>query len=280
LQFFWSLGSLLNINLHFTSGYNPQADGQSERANQTLEQYLRHYCTYQQDNWSELLPLAEFAYNNAPNASTGVLPFFANKGYHPALDIHPEHDIASLWAREFTTNLQELHLYLADLLKLAQERYQAASDPHQTPLPFNPGDKVFILSKFICTTRPSQTLSEQYISPFKIINRIGRNSVRVSLPNDLHRIHPVFHVSQLKPHILDRFNDQALPPPKLIVVNNDVEYELREISDSKYDYWYWKTCKLFYLVRWTGYEGTNQEHSWISAVNLTHADEATEDYHK
>jgi IS30 family transposase len=97
-QFFQSLGTLLNIKLHFTLGYNPQANGQSQRANQTLEQYLRHYCSYQQDNWSDLLPLAEFAYNNTPNASTSVSPFFANKGYHPALDIHPEHDIASLCA--------------------------------------------------------------------------------------------------------------------------------------------------------------------------------------
>jgi hypothetical protein len=120
-QFFRSLGTLLNIKLHFTSGYNPQADGQSERANQTLEQYLRHYCSYQQDNWSDLLPLAEFAYNNTPNASTGVSPFFANKGYHPVLDIHPERDVASLHAREFTTNLDKLHKYLADSLKLAQE---------------------------------------------------------------------------------------------------------------------------------------------------------------
>jgi len=64
------------------------------------------------------------------------------------------------------------------------------------------------------------------------------------------------------------------------VVDDDIEYKLREISNSKYDYQYWKTCKLFYLVRWTGYEGTDQEHSWISAVDLTHADEATEEYHE
>jgi hypothetical protein len=69
---------------------------------------------YQQDNWSNLLLLAEFAYNNAPNASTSVSPFFANKGYHPALDIHPEHDVASLHAQEFTSNINKLHDYLAE----------------------------------------------------------------------------------------------------------------------------------------------------------------------
>jgi len=66
-HFFHSLGTTLDIRLHFTSGYHPEANSQAERTNQTLEQYLRVYCNYQQDNWSELLPLAEFAYNNAPS---------------------------------------------------------------------------------------------------------------------------------------------------------------------------------------------------------------------
>ena len=94
-QFFRALGKALEMELHFTSGYHPEADGQTERANQTLEQYIRIYCSYQQDNWSKLLPIAEFAYNNAPNASTGISPFFANKGYHPNFSIHPDYNLAS-----------------------------------------------------------------------------------------------------------------------------------------------------------------------------------------
>src|SRR5882724_10703846 len=84
-HFFQSLGTALDMKLHFTSGYHPEGDGQTKRPNETLEQYLRVYCNYQQDNWSELLPLAEFAYNNTPSATTGITPFFANKGYHPNL---------------------------------------------------------------------------------------------------------------------------------------------------------------------------------------------------
>jgi hypothetical protein len=78
------------MKLHFTSGYHLEADGQTERTNQTLEQYLQMYCNYQQDNWSDFLPLAEFAYNNAPHATTGISPFFANKGYNPNITVHPE----------------------------------------------------------------------------------------------------------------------------------------------------------------------------------------------
>src|SRR5258707_13439145 len=84
-HFFHSLTSLLNMKLHFTSGYHPEGDGQTDCLNQVLEQYLCTYTNYQQDNWAPLLPLAEFAYNNATSETTGVSPFFANKGYHPRL---------------------------------------------------------------------------------------------------------------------------------------------------------------------------------------------------
>ena len=92
---FCSLGKVLDMKLHFTLGYHPEGNGQTEHANQTLKQYLRVYCNYQQSNWSDLLPIAEFAYNNAPNAMTGLSPFYTNKGYHPNLSIHPERDVAS-----------------------------------------------------------------------------------------------------------------------------------------------------------------------------------------
>src|SRR5260370_32446159 len=84
-HFFCSLGKLLQMDLHFTSGYHPEGDGQTEHINQVLEQYLKAYTNYQQDDWASLLLLAEFVYNNAPSTTTGVLPFFMNKGYHPNL---------------------------------------------------------------------------------------------------------------------------------------------------------------------------------------------------
>src|SRR3979490_7180 len=119
-HFFRSLGKALDMHLHFTSGYHPEANGQTECVNQTLEQYLRVYCNYQQDNWSELLPLAEFAYNNAPNATTGISPFFANKGHHPNLTVHPEQDLASSRACEFAMDLGQLHDALKEQISHAQ----------------------------------------------------------------------------------------------------------------------------------------------------------------
>ena len=108
-RFFCSLGKALDMKLHFTSGYHLEGDGQTERVNQTLEQYLRIYCNYQQDNWQSLLPIAKFCYNNTPSSTTGVSLFFANKGYNPAFTVHSEFELASMKAQELITNLQELH---------------------------------------------------------------------------------------------------------------------------------------------------------------------------
>ena len=81
-SFFWTLGKALNMKLHFTSSYHPEGNSQTEHINQTLEQYLQINCNYQHSNWSDLLLLMEFTYNNAPNTTTRVSPFFANKGYN------------------------------------------------------------------------------------------------------------------------------------------------------------------------------------------------------
>jgi hypothetical protein len=158
------------MKIHFTLGYHPEGDGQTERLNQTLEQYLHIFCNYQQDNWSLLLPLGEFTYNNAPSASTGTSPFFANKGYHPNITVHPERKLASQCAHEFVVDLDELHMELHSQLSAAQKCYQGPMDRRWTPAPnFKVGEQAFIKAENIHTTRPSKKLSEKSLGPFDII---------------------------------------------------------------------------------------------------------------
>jgi len=118
-----------------------------------LEQYLRVYCNYQQDNWSELLPLTEFAYNNAPSATTGISPFFANKGYDPNITVHPERDLSSVRAKEFAVDLDELHQELRLQISEAQKHYQGPAETRRTPAPdFKVGDTVFVNATHFRTT--------------------------------------------------------------------------------------------------------------------------------
>ena len=68
-----------------STAYHPQSDGQTERMNRVLEDMLRHYVNPKQNNWDELLSCAEFAVNNAYQASTQDTPFYLNYGKHPRL---------------------------------------------------------------------------------------------------------------------------------------------------------------------------------------------------
>ena len=81
---FWAeLMGRLDVQLRKSTAFHPETIAQTERVNQSLEQYLHHYCNYEQDNSYDLLPLAEYAYNNSVTTATQMCPFFANYGFHP-----------------------------------------------------------------------------------------------------------------------------------------------------------------------------------------------------
>ena len=152
-------------------------------------------------------------------------------------------------------------------------------DAWWTPPPnIQVGDLVFIKLDHTRTTRPAKKLAEKFLGPFKIIAKPSRQSYTLRLPQHLHSIHPVFHVSQLEPQKPDSIPNQIQPPPPAIAVDGELEYEIAEVLDSKLDNCHW-TCKLLYLVRWAGYEGTDEETSWVLATELEHAQEVITDFH-
>ena len=277
-RFFRTLGKALDMKLHFTSGYHPEGDGQTERTNQTLEQYLRIFCNYQQDNWYTLLPLAEFCYNNTPSSTTGISPFFANKGYHPNLTVHPERDLASARAKDLIVNLDELHQELKATIADAQTRYQSSADAKRMPAPdFKVGQQAFVKAKFFRTTRPSHKLSDKYLGPYEILAKAGSHSFTLRLPDTFRGVHPVFHVSMLEPATPNEIPNRSQSPPPPVDVQGELEYEIAEVVDSKIDRR--RSCKLLYLVRWLGYENTDDKFSWLPATELEHATELISDYH-
>ena len=117
ISHFWrSLCRLLNIKANLYTAYHLETDGQTERVNQILEQYLHIFINYQQDDWVPQLPITEFAYNNTTHSATNVTPFFANKGFHPCLEVLLEL-VPSESAHEMALDLKELHHYLREQLQ-------------------------------------------------------------------------------------------------------------------------------------------------------------------
>jgi len=208
------------MQLYFTSGYHPEG--------------LCVYCNYQQDNWSKLLPLAEFAYNNAPSATTSVSLFFANKEYHPNITVHPERDIASSRACDFAVDLDELQSTLKTEISAAQQRYQKSADVRCSPAPdFKVGDKVFVKAQFFRTIQPSKKLSKKYLGPYEIIAQPGTLSFTLRLPESMCSVHPVFHVSMLEPATSNTFSKRIQPAPAPVIINREPKYEISRIVDSK-----------------------------------------------
>jgi hypothetical protein len=268
---FWTkLCNSLNIKRNLSTSFHPQSDGQTERVNQVLEQYLRCYASWHQDNWSDLLPLAEFAYNNSVHRSTGVSPFFVTYGFHPRFDdFSTASDFASV--DSWTQALAEGHKKIQDQLQKAQDIYKRFADEHRSEHSFKAGDMVWLSTINIRTTRPSKKLDFRRLGPFKILDQVGKVSFRLQLPPSM-KIHNVFHASLLEPAVSNPFSNRVIPPPPVVEVDGQDEYEVEEILDSRS---YRRHGQ--YLVKWKGYPLA--EATWEPFENLENSQDLVQAFH-
>jgi hypothetical protein len=119
---FWQLlFKIFKVKIKLSSAYHPQTDVQMERINQMMEQYVRCTINYHQDNWTKLLPLAEFVYNNTIQGFTQQTPFVANYGYHPKFDQFDFNKVENPVAGDLTTQLSEIHTEMKDKFLEAQD---------------------------------------------------------------------------------------------------------------------------------------------------------------
>ena len=234
----------VGIERRLSTGFHPQTDGQTERTNSTLEQYLRAYVNYQQDNWKELLPMAEFAYNNGYQESIKGTPFVANYGVNPEYQT-----IAHLMQGKITPpeDMRQLHDTLQAEMTEAPLRHKEYYDAGRKPDPnLQSGDMVWLLPRNIRTTRPCKKRDYKKIGPFTILARIGESAYKLDLPQSM-RIHNTFHISLLELYHDDKLSSQRTQPPPPIIIEGEPEYELKQIIDSRQHY-----GKLQYPAKWSG----------------------------
>jgi len=199
-QFWTSLCDAIHTNPRLATSHHQQTNGQVERANSVIEQYLRCYCSSAQNEWCYYLPLCEMAYNDSLHKSISQSPFHANYGFNPdcIIDSPPIllKDTASTIARDWSAHFNALRFHLIK----AKEDFKKYSDNKRISGPdFQVNDYV-MLKRYYFTNEPSKKLSTQYLGPFKILEKRERLNYRLELPENLH-IHPVVHISQLEPYI-------------------------------------------------------------------------------
>jgi hypothetical protein len=265
----------LQIDARTSTAYHPQTDGLTERTNQTLETYLRAYVSYQQNDWVDYLPLAEFAFNNLENESTKQTPFFAQFAFHPSFE--PKITDSSVPAAvDLTTRLEQIHAELRAELEHAQEIQMRAFNRHTADMPdIQPGQLVWLLRRNIKTTRPTAKLDHRRLGPYRVIRPIGSRAFLLQLPPYLSRLHPVFHVSLLEPYKdPSDFHAHAEPDPFELDSEDDTATQVHAILDSR------KIGQRYdYLIRFRN--SSPDEDAWIPLSDLpTTANELIDHYHR
>ncbi|RAL62902.1 hypothetical protein DID88_004743 [Monilinia fructigena] len=143
---FWSqLSERLAVTLRHSSAFHPQTDGQTERIDSVLEQYLRAFVNFHQDDWMQWLPLAEFASNIMTSETTGCSPFFANYGFNPHIGVEPSKpcppDMTIAQKREFfkgNKTADRMERILSQLQALARQAvtiYEENANQHRIDSP-------------------------------------------------------------------------------------------------------------------------------------------------
>ena len=267
-EFTRELYRLLGIKLSASTAYHPQSDGQTERVNQELEQFLRVFCNERQNDWEDLLPDAEFSYNNHVHSAPQQTPFLLDTGRHPRMGFEPRRaSTKNESADEFVERMKEAQEEAKSALAKAKDDMERYYNQRHAPAPeYQPGDKVYLDATDISTTRPSKKLSHRYLGPFVVQRQVGRLAYRLLLPRSMKRIHPVFHVVKLLPAVADPIvGRQPNPPPPPEIVDNEPHYEVEKILDSRIF-----RKKLQYKVLWKGYG--YEEASWEPRENVAAPD--------
>ena len=275
-KFWYSICSSLGIDRRLSTAYHPQTDGQSERVNQVLEQFLRVSLNYAQDNWLSLLPLVEFAYNNSPHSATNIFPFFALYGFHPKSDnltdiiLQNQRQVSHVPAAVFIQEKAQLHAAIVTSLEKARHTMKKYADKKRTEITFAVGDKVMLRCS---EDRPKPKLGMKYLGPFDVVEKINDGAYRLKLPKSW-KIHDVLSISALKPFVRDEFNRPKPSKPSSLLVDGRKEYEVEEILDRRTIGK--KNTRVQYLVKWKDYGP--EDNTWEFPSNLIHCEELVKEY--
>ena len=245
----------LEIQLWLSTTYHPQTNGQIERINRDLQQYLRIFMLEKQNEWVSWLTLAQFSYNAKKQVSTEKSPFEVTQSYQPKMGFEQRATKAPA-AEELMKQMEETLEQTKENIEKAKTRMKRKADRYRSQaLDYEIGDKVWLSTENIKLTCASKKLTERWLGPYDITKRIGDNAIELRLPR-LMKTYPVVNISRVKPYKECLEGQPAFKPsPVQVTENREIEFKVESIIDSR-----WKRHRLEYLVHWKGY--SKKDHTW------------------
>ena len=175
--------AVTGIGPRLSTAFHPQTDAQSKRVNQDIEAYLRPFLNQEQDDWVDLLPMAEHAYNNSVTSVTGRTPFYANYGRLPESQNPLKTDVINQASHAYTHWIARALDREKKDLEAARERMTKYADTRRTtPWAYKVGDAVMPSTAHLKLKRPSRKMDHKFIGPFQIQQLISPTAVRLTLP--------------------------------------------------------------------------------------------------
>jgi predicted aspartyl protease/transposase InsO family protein len=251
-KFWQELHKLLQVKLAMSSSFHPQTDGQTERANRTLEEMVRHYVAHHQRDWAALLPALEFAYNSSKHRATGVSPFYVCTGRNPVkfeevlLPTEPKTPAVGEHVGDLLTRAKAA----ATSICLYNEVMAREANSSRRHVEFDIGDKVLLSTKFFkppSSTPGGRKFAPKFAGPYEVIAKVSPVAYKLQLPEGTNA-HPVFHSSLLRVYHPDSTGERTHPVPEPVRVDGQVEFAVEKIIQERRRY-----GKLEYLVHWKGY---------------------------
>jgi len=269
------LNNLLEIQTKLSTAYYPQMDGQMERINQELEQYLRVFIDHRQEQWPDWLGTAEFAYNNKIHVATKTSPFKANYGQDPRMGFEGRRKGKYEAVGKFIEKMKKIQKEAKAALGKAQEEMKKFGDRRQGKgEEYKVGDLVLLSMKDLkwqMKGRRSEKLTEHFVGPYKVKGIVSSNAIELELPNSI-KIHPVVNVSRVRLY-KSQVKGQKRIPPKPVIIKGEEEFEVEKILNKRT-----VREKEKFLVRWKGY--VVGEDTWKNRENLENAKELVEEFER
>jgi len=203
--------------------FHSQTNGQIERVNQELEQYLRMFIDYRQEQWPDWLGMAEFVYNNKVHSSTKVLPFKTNYGQDPRMEFEIRRKGKYEGAEKFMTKMKEIQEEAKAALEKAQEEMKKYIDRKRGEVDeYKVGDLVMLSTKdlkYQIAGRRTKKLMERFVGPYQVKKIILANVVELELSSTI-RIHLVVNVSRIHRYI-GQVEGQKKEQPAPVIIKEE-----------------------------------------------------------